>query len=83
MTFLPVVVRAEHRGEYKIHVLFNDGVQRTIDFSRWIQRPIFEPLKDVEYFRRFVVEAGTVSCPNGADVAPETPYARATSTEAA
>ena len=36
---------------------------------------MFEPLKDPAYFRRFFVEAGTVSWPNGADTAPETLYA--------
>ena len=34
---------------------------------------MFEPLKDLEYFRSFRLEPelGTVSWPNGADFAPE------------
>jgi len=36
---------------------------------------VFEPLKEPAYFQRFFVEAGTVSWPNGADIAPETLYA--------
>jgi hypothetical protein len=44
--------------------------------------PVFEPLKDPEYFQRFFLEGGTVAWPNGADVAPETLYERAKSNRA-
>ena len=83
MTFLPTVTRAEYRGEYKIHVTFNDGVAATIDFTPWLDGPIFEPLKDRGYFERFFLDGGTVSWPNGADIAPETLYERAKSSAAA
>jgi hypothetical protein len=83
MSFLPAVIRAEYRGGYMIHLGFNDGVERTLDFSPWLEGPVFEPLKDVSYFQRFFLEAGTVTWPNGADIAPETLYERAKSSEAA
>lgn len=72
MDVLPRVVEAEYRGEFKIRVAFSDGVAGTIDFSGWLHGPIFEPLKDPAYFARFFIEGGTVSWPNGADIAPET-----------
>ena len=83
MSFLPSVVRAEHRGEYAMLLTFNDGLERVVDFTHWIQGPIFEPLRDPEYFRRFFLEGGTVVWPNGADIAPETLYEQAKSSEAA
>jgi hypothetical protein len=83
MQLLPIVIRAEYRGEYKIHLVFNDGVERTVDFSPWLDGPVFEPLRNREFFRRFFLDGGTVAWPNGADVAPETLYERATSSEAA
>ena len=83
MEFLPVVIRAEYRGEYRIHLTFSDGLADTVDFSRWLDGPVFEPLKDPAYFQRFFLEGGTVAWPNGADVAPETLYERARSTKAA
>ena len=83
MAFLPSVTRAEYRGGYSIHVTFNDGKSGTIDFVRWLDGPIFEPLKDPEYFQRFFLDGGTVSWPNGADIAPETLYEQAKSSEAA
>ena len=42
MAFLPTVIRAEYRGEYRIHLVFNDGVNNTVDFSAWLNGPVFE-----------------------------------------
>jgi hypothetical protein len=83
MSVLPNVVRAEHRGGHTILLTFNDGLERVVDFSRWLHGPIFEPLRDPEYFRRFFIEGGTIVWPNGADIAPETLYEQAKSSEAA
>jgi len=77
MNLLPAVVRAEYRGEFKIRLVFNDGVAGTVDFSDWLTGPVFEPLKDPAYFARFFLDGGTVAWPNGADIAPETLHQRA------
>ena len=74
MSFLPSVVHAEYRDEFRIRLTFNDSTIEIVDFSRWLKGPIFEPLQDIAYFRRFFLEGGTVSWPNGADIAPETLY---------
>jgi hypothetical protein len=74
MNFLPCVIHADYRGEYRIHLTFNDNTEKTIDFREWLDGPVFEPLKDLQYFQRFFVDGGTVVWPNGADVAPETLY---------
>jgi hypothetical protein len=55
-----------------IRLTFNDGTEKTVDFEPWLVGPVFEPLRDTEYFRRFFLEGGTVTWPNGADIAPET-----------
>jgi len=83
MEFLPTVIEAEYGGEYRIKLTFNDGVEETIDFAQWLDGPVFEPLKDVSYFQRFLLEGGTVTWPNGADIAPETLHELAKSRQAA
>lgn len=74
MKYLPAVSRAEYRGDFRIHVTFSDGSQNTIDLRQWLEGPMFEPLKNHEYFQRFFVDGGTIVWPNGADIAPETLY---------
>jgi hypothetical protein len=66
------VVRAEYVREYQIRLRFNDGVEKTVDFSRWLRGEVFRPLAVKREFKRFFLSGGTVSWPNGADIAPET-----------
>jgi len=75
MNTMPCVIRAEYRGGYRIRLTFNDDQQKTIDFREWLDGPVFEPLRDVNYFSKFFLDGGTVAWPNGADIAPETLYA--------
>jgi hypothetical protein len=82
MKLLPVVTAAEYRGGFQIHLVFSDGVENTVDFSPWLDGPIFEPLRAEDYFQRFFLDGGTVAWPNGADIAPETLHARAKASEA-
>ena len=77
MQNLPLVSQADYLGEYKIRLRFSDGVEGTVDFEDWIDGPVFEPLRDLGYFKRFFIEAGTITWPNGADVAPESLHERA------
>lgn len=39
MTFLPLVFRAEYRGDYCIHLIFNDNTEKTVDFRPWLDGP--------------------------------------------
>ena len=71
---LPSVVEARYRGDFKIHLTFNDSSSKTVDFRSWLKGPVFAPLKEPRYFRRFFLDGGTVVWPNGADIAPEALY---------
>jgi hypothetical protein len=80
MVFLPNVVRATYDQAFRIRLTFNDGTEASVDFQPWLSGPVFEPLKQAGYFRKFFVDGGTVTWPNGADIAPETLYEAARAT---
>jgi hypothetical protein len=69
------VIKIEYKGGFVYHVVFDDGTSGDIDFSEYVGRgPVFEPLRDTAFFEKAMVEGGTISWPNGADIAPETLY---------
>ena len=75
------VTQAKYQDGYKIWVEFNDGVSGVVDLSETLWGPMFEPMKDVECFRRFEVSSilHTLVWENGADLAPEFLYDKLTS----
>jgi len=74
MNYLPQVVSARHIKGYVVTARFDDGTKKDIDISRWFKGPIFEPLKNIKFFKKFFIEAGTLAWPNGVDIAPEALY---------
>jgi len=71
------VVDAKCVRDFIVWVRFEDEAEGEIDLSSELWGPVFEPLKDRDFFQRvFVAEYGTLAWPNGADLAPEFLYER-------
>jgi len=70
------VLEARYVSGFTLWVRFRDGRSGEIDLTHALNGPVFEPLHDVEYFKRFRVhpEWKTLYWPNGADIAPEFLY---------
>jgi hypothetical protein len=70
------VERAVFENGYRLRLTFNDGAVKTIDLTRELDGPVFEPLRDPKLFRQVAVNlaTGTIEWPNGADMAPEFLY---------
>ncbi len=65
------VEQAKYINEYKVWLSFNDGAEGEIDLSSELYGEIFEPLKDISFFKSFTLQGHTLSWSNGADFAPE------------
>jgi uncharacterized protein DUF2442 len=66
------VLHATPLDRHRLFVEFDDGVCGTLDLSARLFGEMFEPLRDETMFRQvFVDDLGTVSWPNGADLAPD------------
>ena len=73
---IPRVIDAKHIKDYTLYIRFSDGSEGEVDFEKELEGEIFEPLRDIPYFKDFNVdqELHTVVWPNGADFAPEFLY---------
>ena len=65
------VEQAKYIDGYKVWLSFNDGAQGEVDLSTELYGEVFEPLKDISFFKSFSLEGHTLSWSNGADFAPE------------
>jgi hypothetical protein len=75
MTYLPQVTGARYVSKFIVSTRFADGTEKHIDISQWFKGPVFEPLKNRKLFKKCFIEGGTLSWPNGVDIAPEALYA--------
>jgi len=75
---LPRLIDARYIGGHRVWLRFDDGAAGEVDLAADLQGPVFEPLQNVETFRRFQLHAQlrTLVWPSGADFAPEFLHAR-------
>jgi hypothetical protein len=67
------VLEARWVTGHTVWLRFRDGTAGEIDLAPSLRGPVFEPLRDVEFFKQFRIHAEfeTLVWPNGADFAPE------------
>ncbi|MBE9111488.1 DUF2442 domain-containing protein [Nodosilinea sp. LEGE 07298] len=70
------IVNIDYLEAYKLRLTFSNHTVREVDLAQELYGEIFEPLKDVNFFRQVFLnpETNTIEWPNGADFAPEFLY---------
>jgi hypothetical protein len=65
---------AEYKVGYQVFLTFNNGESVVVDLENTIfndTRKIFQPLRDLDYFKSFKLRLNTITWDNEADFAPE------------
>jgi hypothetical protein len=67
---------ASYISEYKLLLTFEDGSAKIANLEPYLDGEIFEPLKNIGYFKTFRVdhELDTIVWENGADISPDFLY---------
>jgi hypothetical protein len=68
------VIDAIYIRDYLIAFQFQDGTRKVIDFKNELWGAVFEPLRDINVFKKFKLNYYTIEWENGADFAPEFLY---------
>lgn len=71
-----IVKKAEYVKDYKIKLLFSDGISKVVDFKPFFatKRKLLIPLLELDYFKGFYVDEITICWPNGLDFSPDVLY---------
>ncbi len=77
---MPVLQEARYVRGYILRFRFDDGIEGEVDLKDELTGEMFEPLRDLELFKRFRVdpEMRAVIWDNSADLAPEFLYSKVT-----
>ncbi len=69
------VTKAEVVGPYSLRLSFNDGTVKRVNLRRWLNGPVFLPLRNPAAFAQFTLDGETITWPAfDADMAPEFLY---------
>lgn len=71
-----LVKEVAYVSEYKLLLTFENGVVKLVDMEPYLDGEIFEPLKDIDYFKTVRVnpDIDTIVWENDADVSPDFLY---------
>jgi len=71
------IVEVNARDDFHLELLFSTGERGVFDAQPYLEKGVFQRLKDINEFKRAYVAYDTVCWPGGLDIAPETLYHRA------
>lgn len=74
-----IITEAAAIRPYTVYIKFKDGIEGAVDLDDVVgSGGVFNPLTDIKYFAqmKFDKQLGTICWPNGADICPDTLYAK-------
>ncbi|MDE6553967.1 MAG: DUF2442 domain-containing protein [Muribaculaceae bacterium] len=68
------ILKACYLDHYRLKLWFNNGDVRIADLKDSLIGQAFQPLRDIDFFKKFRINLNTVEWPNEVDFAPEYLY---------
>lgn len=70
------VAEVEYLSDYNLLVTFEDGSRKVVDLAPHLDGEVFQPLKDLDYFKtvRVNTDIDTIAWDNDADFSPDFLY---------
>jgi hypothetical protein len=68
------VIAAKANDDFTLDLKFDDGSNRRFDTKPYLDKGIFNELRNLDYFKNFTIAFGTVQWQNEQGFAPETLY---------
>ncbi len=65
------ITKANYLNEYKIELEFNNQKKGVVNLKPYLDKKIYEPLKNLSNFKKFQLNSWTIEWENGADFSPE------------
>lgn len=70
----PRISNVRANADYTLTIFFTNGEVGSFDVSPYLDKGIFQELRDRNYFKQVTVAFGTVQWPHGQDLCPDTLY---------
>ena len=71
MEIIHDIVAVKPLDGYRVGVVFDTGEHGVFDCTRYLEKPYWRRLKDLEFFRQVHVDYGTLVWPDDIDIGPE------------
>lgn len=70
------VKKVKYISGYELAITFEDNATKVVDLGPFLVGEIFEPLKDINYFKKVEInrDIDTIVWDNGADLSPDFLY---------
>ncbi len=70
----PQIIDVQPLDDYKLFLTFENGEKKIYDMNYWLDKPMFQELKNIDLFRTVKVAGLSIAWLHGQDLCPDELY---------